>query len=237
MDVYEAVASRWAVRAFTDEPVPRAVLERVLTAAARSPSGGNLQPWHIYVLTGAPLAELKKRTVERAASGGPGDERQYRMYPSEPRSPYRERRSAAAARRFGALGIRRGDAEARRAAVAANWRCFGAPCLLLCYIDRDMGAAQWADLGMYLQTVMLLLRAEGLHSCAQMAWSVYHRTVAEVVAPPREPILYAGVSIGFADPSATFARIDRAPLGETVTFLDDRETGRRGDGIPDDRVG
>ncbi|MGW1287214.1 nitroreductase [Streptomyces sp. NPDC001118] len=219
MDVYEAVASRRAVRAFTDAPVPHAALDRVLAAAARAPSGGNLQPWHVYVLTGAPLNELKKRTAERAEAGDPGDERQYRMYPPEPGSPYRERRSAAAARRFEALGIRRGDAAARRAAVAANWRCFGAPCLVLCYIDRDMGAAQWADLGMYLQTVMLLLRAEGLHSCAQMAWSVYHRTVADVVAPPEGLVLFAGLSIGFADPSAPFARIDRAPLAETVTFL------------------
>ncbi|MEU9475899.1 nitroreductase [Streptomyces sp. NPDC048191] len=221
MDVYGAVVSRRAVRAFTDQPVPRAALERVLAAAARSPSGGNLQPWHLYVLGGARLAELKKRTAERCAAGDPGDERQYRMYPPDPKPPYRERRSAAAAQRFGALGIRRGDTEARRAAVDANWRCFGAPCLLLCYIDRDMGAAQWADLGMYLQTVMLLVRAEGLHSCAQMAWSVYHRTVAEVVSPPEELVLFAGVSVGFADPSAPYARIDRAPLGETVTFLDD----------------
>ncbi|MEV6115333.1 nitroreductase [Streptomyces sp. NPDC052109] len=221
MDVYEAVVSRRAVRSFTDEPVPRAALERVLTAAARSPSGGNLQPWHVYVLTGARLAELKKRAGERAAAGDPGDARQYRMYPPEPGSPYRERRSAAAAQRFAAQGIRREDARARRAAVAANWECFGAPCLLLCYIDRDMGAAQWADLGMHLQTVMLLLRAEGLHSCAQMAWSVYHRTVAEVVSPPPELILFAGVSVGFADPSAAFVWIDRAPIGETVAFLDD----------------
>ncbi|WP_369394981.1 nitroreductase [Streptomyces sp. CG1] len=219
MDVYEAVASRRAVRAFTDEPVPHAALDRVLAAAARSPAGGNLQPWHLYVLTGAPLAELKKRTAERAEAGDPGDERQYRMYPPEPKSPYRERRSAAAARRFAALGIRREDSEARRAAVAANWRCFGAPCLLLCYLDRAMGEAQWADLGMYLQTVMLLLRAEGLHSCAQMAWSVYHRTVADVVTPPEELVLFAGLSIGFEDPSAPFAPIDRALLAETVTFL------------------
>lgn len=133
VDVYEAVASRRAVRTFTDEPVPRAALERVLAAAGRSPSGGNLQPWHVHVLTGAPLAELKKRTVERAAAGDPGDERQYRMYPPEPKSPYRERQSAAAAQRFGALGVRRGDAKARRTAVAANWRFFSARCLLLCH--------------------------------------------------------------------------------------------------------
>ncbi|OLZ63059.1 NADH dehydrogenase [Streptomyces sp. IMTB 2501] len=228
MDVYEAVASRRAVRSFTDEPVPRAALERVLAAATRSPSAGNLQPWHVYVLSGTPLAELKKRASERAEAGDPGDERHYRMYPPEPKSPYRQRRSAAATRRFAALGIRREDTEARRAAVAANWRCFGAPCLLLCYIDRDMGAAQWADLGMYLQTVMLLLRTEGLHSCAQMAWSVYHRTVAEVVDPPEELVLFAGLSIGFEDRSAPFARTDRAPLAETVTFLGDSVGGGPG---------
>ncbi|MFH8342306.1 nitroreductase [Streptomyces sp. AM6-12] len=219
MDVYAAVRSRRAVRAFTDEPVPREVLERVLGAAARAPSGGNLQPWHIYVLTGTPLAELKKRAGARAAAGDPGDEREYRMYPPDVGPPYRERQSAAAARRFGALGIGRGDAAARRAAVAANWACFGAPCLLLCYIDRDMGAAQWADLGMYLQTVMLLLRAEGLHSCPQMAWSVYRRTVAEVVGPPPEQVLFAGLSVGRADPVVPHARTGRAPVGETVTFV------------------
>ncbi|MFF1649961.1 hypothetical protein [Streptomyces sp. NPDC058240] len=66
---------------------------------------------------------------------------------------------------------------------------------------------------------MLLLRAEGLHSCPQMAWSVYHRTVAEVVSPPKELILFGGLSVGFEDASAAYARIDRAPLAETVTFL------------------
>ena len=68
MDVYEAVTSRRAVRGFTDEPVPREVLERVLSAAAWSPSGSNLQPWHVYVVTGAPLAQLKKLATGRVAA-------------------------------------------------------------------------------------------------------------------------------------------------------------------------
>ena len=92
MDVYEAVTSRRAVRGFTDEPVSREVLERVLSAAAWSPSGSNLQPWNTYVLTGAQLAELKKRAVERVANGDPWDEREYEMYPPALKSPYRERR-------------------------------------------------------------------------------------------------------------------------------------------------
>ena len=125
------------------------------------------------MLTGGPLAELKKRAGERLAAGDPWDEPEYEMYPPALKSPYHERRSAFGEQRYGALGIPREDMEARQRAAAANWDCFGAPAALFCYIDRDMGPPQWADVGMYLQTVMLLLRAEGLHSCPQMAWAKY----------------------------------------------------------------
>jgi nitroreductase len=219
VDVYEAVASRRAVRGFTDRQVPREVLERVLSAAAWSPSGSNLQPWRAYVLTGGPLAELKKRAGERVAAGDAWDEREYEMYPAALKSPYRERRSAFGKERYSALGVSREDWESRQRAAAANWDCFGAPAALFCYIDRDMGLPQWADAGMYLQTLMLLLRAEGLHSCPQMAWTVYRRTVAEVLSPPEELILFCGVSIGFEDVATSHARTGRAPLDETVTFV------------------
>jgi nitroreductase len=221
MDVYEAVKSRRAVRGFTDEPVPREVLERVLSAAAWSPSGSNIQPWNVYVVGGAPLAELKKRAVERVATGVPWDEREYEMYPPAMKSPYRERRSAFGEERYRALGVAREDSEARMRAAIANWDCFGAPAALFVYIDRDMGPAQWADLGMYLQSVMLLLRDEGLHSCPQMAWSQVRETVADVLSPPDGLILFCGLSIGYEDPAVSYIRTGRAPLEETVTFVDD----------------
>ncbi|MFF3375085.1 nitroreductase [Streptomyces sp. NPDC002680] len=222
MDVHEAVSSRRAVRGFIDRPVPREVLERVMARAAWAPSASNLQPWHVYVATDAPLAELKKRAGERVASGDPWDEPEYEQYPPVLKSPYRNRRSAFGEQRYGALGIPRGDLEARQRAASANWGCFGAPAALFCYIDRDMGPAQWSDVGMYLQTVMLLLRAEGLHSCTQMAWAKYHRTVAEVVSPPTDLLLFCGMSIGFEDATVDHPRTGRAPLAETVTFVDGR---------------
>jgi nitroreductase len=221
MDVYEAVTSRRAVRGFTDQPVPREVLERVLSAAAWSPSGSNIQPWNTYVGTGAQLADLKKRAVERVANGDRWDEREYEMYPPTMKSPYRERRAAFGKERYRALGIEREDWEARQRAAIANWDCFGAPAALFIYIDRDLGPAQWADVGMYLQTVMLLLRAEGLHSCPQMAWSQVRETVAEVLSPPEGLILFCGMSIGYEDPTVSYVRTGRAPLDETVTFVDD----------------
>src|SRR5262245_52748914 len=142
MDVYEAVTSRRSVRGFTDQPVPKEVIERVLSAAAWSPSGSNIQPWNIYVLSGAPLAELKTHAVERVSHGDPWDERQYQMYPPTLKSPYGERRSAFGKERYSALGIAREDLEARQRAAIGNWKCFGAPVALFCYIDHDMGLPQ-----------------------------------------------------------------------------------------------
>lgn len=220
VDVYDAVRTRQSIRRFTDRPVPREVLERVLAAAAGAPSGSNLQPWHIYVLSGARLAELKKRVAELVAAGHRGDDPEFAIYPPEIRSPYRERMAVLGERRYSALGIARDDEPARARARSENWNCFGAHTALFCYLDRDMPAPQWADAGIYLQTVMLLLRAEGLHSCAQLAWAEYHRSVAEVISPPPERVLFCGMSIGFADPDAVHPRIPRAALSETVTFLD-----------------
>ena len=220
MDVYDAVTSRRSVRGFTDEPVPMDALERVLAAAAWAPSGSNLQPWRIYVVTGAPLERLKKLATERVAAGDPWDEREYEMYPRDLKSPYAERRSAFGKERYSALGIEREDWEARQRAAIANWEGFGAPAVLFCYIDRALGRPQWSDVGMYLQTVMLLLRAEGLHSCPQMAWSQVRKTVDETVQPPDDLMLFCGMSIGYEDPDVNYVRTGRAPVEETVSFID-----------------
>jgi nitroreductase len=119
LDVYEAVTSRRAVRGFIDRPVPREVLERVLSAAAWAPSGSNLQPWHVYVLTGRPLGKLKELADGRVTACDPWDEREYEMYPPTLKSPYRERRSAFGAERYSALGIAHEDWEARQRAASA----------------------------------------------------------------------------------------------------------------------
>ncbi|MFG2938692.1 nitroreductase [Streptomyces sp. NPDC048282] len=219
MDVYEAVDSRRAVRAFSDEPVGREVLERVLAAAARAPSSGNLQPWRVYVVAGEPLAELKRRATARALAGDPGDEREYPMYPDELGPPYRDRFAEAAAQRYAALGIERHDPDRPSKIAALNSEAFGAPVVLFCYLDRTMGPGQWADAGMYLQTVMLLLRAEGLHSCPQVMWTVYRETVGRLVGAAGGLVLLCGVAVGFERQGVPPVRTGRADLAETVRFI------------------
>jgi len=220
LDIYEAVRSRHSVRGFTSRPVDRDILSRVLAAATLAPSGGNLQPWHIYVLCGDRLSELKRRVAQRVSAGDNGDTLEVAAYPSPLGTPHQQRLADFAQRRYAALGIAHDDHAARARVRAENWNCFGASTALFCYLDRDMPPPQWGDAGMYLQTVMLLLRAEGLHSCPQIAWAEYHRTVAEVIEPPSHKILYCGLSIGFIDPTAPRPHIPRAPLSETVTFLE-----------------
>ncbi|WTW92148.1 nitroreductase [Streptomycetaceae bacterium NBC_01309] len=219
MDVYEAVDSRRAVRAFSDEPVPREILDRVLTAATRAPSSGNLQPWHVYVVTGEPLARLKGQATARALAGDPGDDREYPMYPADLASPYLDRFSAAAAQRYKALGIERDDPDRPRKIAALNSAAFGAPVVLFCYLDRTMGPGQWADAGMYLQTVMLLLRAEGLHSCPQVMWTMYRKTVGQTVGVDDGRVLLCGVSVGFEKEDVPRLRTGRADMAETVSFV------------------
>jgi len=183
LDVYEAVTSRRAVGGFTDRPVPGEVLQRVLSAAAWAPSGSNLQPWHAYVVTGGPLADLKKRASERRG-----------MQPSP--------RRVAPEGRFHELGRFR---RARGPVLLHRPRPGPAPMVWRRHVPTDRHAAA---------------RAEGLHSCTQMAWATYHKTVAEMLSPPDELILFCGMSIGSEDVTVHYPRTGRAPLDETVTFVE-----------------
>jgi nitroreductase len=220
VNVYEAVRSRRSVRGFLGQPVPVAVLTRVLSAALRAPSGGNLQPWRLYLLSGSRLEDLKSLVRRRIAAGDSGDPLQVQPYPADLPAIYAQRLADAGVRRYGAAGIARGDTEGRARIRAGNWECFGAPAALFCYLDERMLPPQWMDAGIFLQSVMLLLRDEGLDSCPQIAWAEYHRTVAEVVKPPGGHVLVCGMSIGYADPDETQPTMPRAPLSEVVIFLD-----------------
>src|ERR1700747_1835799 len=143
------------------------------------------------------------------------------MYPPALRSPYGERRSNFGKERYSALGIARDDWEARQRAAIANWNCFGAPAALFCYIDRNLGRPQWADVGMYLQTIMLLLGAEGLHSCRRWRGRRFARQSRRSCPLQRALSSFCGMSIGYEDPTVTYVRTGRAPLDETVTLVDD----------------
>ena len=223
MTVYEALASRRSVRDFLPTPVSGDVIRRVLEAAARAPSGGNVQPWHIDVVGGARLDELKalmQRRLQEVAAGDGSEQTDYDIYPKELVAPYRDYRFQLGEAMYAALGIPREDKARRLQWFARNYQFFGAPLALFCSIDRRMGPPQWSDLGMYLQSVMLLLREEGLDSCPQECWSVYPKSVGNFIGIPAERMLFCGMSIGHANPSHPVNQFhsERAPLAQFARF-------------------
>ncbi|EHP42991.1 oxidoreductase [Cupriavidus basilensis OR16] len=204
-----AVQSRKSVRGFLPTPVPPEVIRDVLEQAARAPSGGNLQPWHLHVVGGEPLERLKATMRERIAGMPGGEGSEYDIYPRELVSPYRERRFQVGEDLYRCLGIPRENKPARMAQFAN------------CTVDRRMGPPQWSDLGMYLQTVMLLLCEHGLDSCAQECWAIYPETISGFLAIPPERMLFTGMAIGYEDTEAPVnqLRATRAPLAEFAEFI------------------
>jgi nitroreductase len=221
LSVSDAVAQRRSVRAFTAAPVDDAVIADVLRRATRAPSGGNVQPWRLYVLNGDAMARFRAVMEARLADNPLGETPEYAVYPPNLQEPYRSRRFQIGEAMYEKLGIPRTDKLARLQWLQNNDRFFGAPAAAFCFTDRVMGPPQWSDLGMLLQTAMLLFEEAGLGTCAQEAWSRWPRTVADFVGAPDAMMLFCGLAIGHPDGAAPVnaLRAARAPIEEIVSFV------------------
>jgi len=197
VDVFEAVESRISVRAFTDTPVDGATVRAILEAASRAPSGGNLQPWRVFAVAGAELDELKRLVRDKR----PGEEpAEYEVYPPSLWDPFRTRRFECGEDLYATIGIGRDDRRGRLTQLARNAELFGAPVGLFFCLDRRLGPPQWADLGMFMQTVMLLARGHGLDTCAQEYWAAYPRTLADFLGLADHEQVFSGMALGHRDP-------------------------------------
>jgi nitroreductase len=194
MNVSEATRRRFSARAFKSDPVPGALVREILEIAQRAPSGGNLQPWRVYALTGAPLEALKA-----AAKADGAQATEYAVYPENLWDPFRTRRFQCGEDLYASIGIPREDRSGRFAQLAENLDLFGAPVGLFFCIDRNLGPPQWADVGMFMQTVMLLATERGLDTCAQEFWARFAHTVARCLALPEDHMVFSGMALGYLD--------------------------------------
>jgi nitroreductase len=220
MDVRDAVSSRFSCRAFLPIPVPYEKVRGILERAARAPSGGNLQPWLVHALAGAPLAELEARVRARVPEHPRGEGAGYDIYPRDLAEPYRSRRFETGELLYRSIGVPREDRAARLRQYARNWEFFGAPVGLFVSVDRRMGPPQWADLGMFIQTIMLLAREDGLDTCGLEAWTHWDRTASQFLGIPPEHILFCGIALGYADRDAPINgwRTPRVPVDSFTVF-------------------
>ena len=217
MNVTDAVLSRSSIRSFLNNPVSDELLRDLLEKSSRAASGGNLQPWKIFVINNSAM----KNFLEFQKNWTDPETPAYDIYPSKLKEPYRTSRYELGEQMYELLGIGREDKDARIAQVMENFKFFGAPCAFFCFVDRQMGPPQWSDLGMFLQTFMLLAKEAGLDTCAQEAWSMKHDSVSKYVKADESDILFCGMSIGYRDDSAQVnsLRSERRPLKDWAKFL------------------
>jgi nitroreductase len=217
MNVSEAVAHRKSIRQFLPDPVTDEMLRDLLERAARAPSGGNVQPWRIYVVNGEATDRFRRFAAEQPITPS-----EYDIYPENLWEPHRTARFELGEAMYDTIGIARDDKAGRRAQFARNAELFGAPAGLFCCIDRRMGRPQWSDLGMFLQTLMLLAVEAGLETCAQEYWSVPHAAVRQFCGVPDNELVFCGMAIGYADWSAPINSLEsrRLPLEEWARFVE-----------------
>mgnify|MGYP001244015899 FL=1 len=217
MKVTDAVLSRSSIRSFINKPVSNELLKTLLEKSSRAASGGNLQPWKIFVINNSTMKEF----LDFQDSWTEPEIPAYEIYPPKLKEPYRTSRYELGEQMYELLGIGREDKDARIAQVMKNFRFFGAPCAFFCFVDRQMGPPQWSDLGMFLQTFMLLAKEAGLDTCAQEAWSMKHDSVSKFVNAGDSDILFCGMAIGHRDNTAAVnsLRSERRPLSEWAKFV------------------
>lgn len=213
-----AIRTRRSVRGFLPAAVPEATLREVFELAQWSPSNCNIQPWVPHVVSGESLRKLGAAMCEAADAGRPYDP----DWPADGKYQgiYRERQYDAAARLYGAMGVERRDLEGRRAAYLRNLRCFDAPHAAFIFMHRPFDAREITDVGMYAQTLMLVLTSRGIASCAQGALGLYTGIVRRHLGLDEDHRLMFGVSFGYEDTSvaANATRTARAPLEQAVRF-------------------
>ena len=218
--VTRALHARRSVRAFTDKPVDPALLREIFAAAQRAPSGGNLQPWQATLVTGERWQAVKDAVAARTAMGREGYEPEYDIYPKGLTEPWEARRFGVGEALYASLGIPRDDKRGRIAQFMDNYRGFGAPVMLFLHCSRIMGPPQWSDMGMWLQSVMLLLVEHGLASCPQECWAMYGQTVRETLDLGEDQILFTGLAIGHCDEAEAVNQwpVPRVELEEVIDW-------------------
>lgn len=217
--VSDALETRITVRDFHDKPVETEILHKIFDQARRTASGGNLQPWNVHVMTGAPLKTFVDDCLEKAMAGKL-EKQTFQAYPSPLWEPQRSWRYKLGEDMYALLGIAKDDKPARMKQLLNNIRFFGAPVGIIITGNMKLEMPQYLDVGIYLQSLMLLAREHGLHTAPQGWWRAWPDTAREHLDFPDDEHVLVGMGLGYGNPDAPVndLRADRAELDELVTF-------------------
>jgi hypothetical protein len=218
-NVSSLIQSRYSVRGFTPDPVPEDAIREVVRIAGHSPSNSNTQPWHLAIVSGAARTDLETRVFNFIRNGGT----------PQPAFPpggagltgvYKDRQYDCAFRYYDTMGIARNDIEGRQCLLERNWKFFGAPHAAFLSMPKSMHRANAIDLGIFLQSLMLLFAERGIATCPQGALAAFPDIVREVVEVPEDNAIMCGLSFGYEAEGERIntVRMPREPLDTILTF-------------------
>jgi len=221
--VDQVIMSRRSIRAFLPDSIDRKDLEDILSVASRAPSGSNIQPWKVYVVTGSKLRNLSEEIVSTFMNpeSDAKHTEEYAYYPTQWVSPYTERRRKVGWDLYGLLGISKGDKERMKLQHARNFRFFDAPVAMIFTIDRIMQTGSWLDFGCFYQNIMIAAKARGIDSCPQAALNRYHKILRQHCPIPDNEIVLCCLALGYADKSKIENTLvtEREPVKNFATFI------------------
>ena len=201
MKVSEALKQRKSTRAYLNKSVEDEKIQAILEVARYSPSGTNMQPWQVAVVSGETKMTLQTK-IETAFRAGDRGKSDYNYYPVEWSSPYKERRKECGLLMYSTLDIKREDKERQMNQWAANYRAFDAPTVLLFFIDSTLEKGSYMDYGMFLQSIMLASEEQGLSTCPLASLADYPHIIKPELGYPDDTILLCGIGIGYEDKDA-----------------------------------
>ena len=219
--VDEAIRSRQSVRAFLPNPVGRTTVEELLRLASRSASGSNIQPWRVRVIAGDAKFRLTQAIFDAVARDGfEPYQREWNYYPVRWREPFLGRRRKIGWEMYSLLGVAKGDFEGTQQARMRNYEFFGAPVGMIFTLDEDLEIGSWLDLGIFLGSIMIAARGQGLHTCPQAAFADFHGVIRPLLNIPENEIIVCGMALGHIDPDAPVndLKTERADLDAFATF-------------------
>ena len=221
MSIKKLITSRYSVRSFIDKEVSLELIKEILKTANSAPSGGNIQPWKIYVVSNNSYKELTTQAVSNF-DNGVQEAIDYEIYPKPLADEYKKRRSECASDMYEAISIERDDIDSRMKQIRENFNFFGAPVGMIVTIDKSFAPNGWGHVGMFLQNLWLAAIDEGLGVCLQESWSIYPKTVKQVVKHPDNEMVWCGIAIGYPyteDPINQY-RTSRDSIDSFATFID-----------------
>ncbi|WP_448211694.1 nitroreductase [Colwellia sp. MEBiC06753] len=212
--------TRYSVRAYSDVPVAQTLLTKVFEIAQKSPSNCNVQPWQIAVVSGQTKSLLKEKFIASLMAGATPNP-DFNWLPQY-QDIHRERQFGSANALYSSMNIERTDKKARQLAMLRNWQFFDAPHAVFFTMDKYLDIMGAVDLGIYAQTLSLVMAEHGVSSCMQGALGHFPDPVREVLSLPAERGVLFGMSFGYEDKSAAVnnTRTERAPVADAVQFFD-----------------